>query len=432
MPHFVRLDDIRRGWHRESKRYLEVNNNIKTFSMALTNPFAAILTDWDETRESIRRGESRLSTWAQYLERFEATDPRDKIYGLLGLGSDDDRKVMKSSFDANMPASHVYNVASAWFIRCIAGLLLLQFDIGNRASAPRGEEGETLASWVPDYSLRKPTEDPDWYKPLYVAFIGYYNACGDGKLIPKTIQGNPFPSRTIFGLYIHGIVVDRIAYVSGNPHWRAYSGTDSDARTQYSLTCMRRTADNVATWEAETLKTRDSNPYGPAQAVEEAFRRTIIANRDGSRDVDGQIFPTKEWLDEHFEVFMGRREVPEAFLQVNAGLTQDEALLEYLLSFRRAALSRTAGRNFFITDKGYFGLGPWKSQIGDEICVLEGGMVPFVLRAVPEEELAAAKVVPEERQRFFTVIGESYVHGVSDGEWIGKQSEEDVFTAILV
>jgi hypothetical protein len=68
------------------------------------------------------------------------------------------------------------------------------------------------------------------------------------------------------------------------------------------------------------------------------------------------------------------------------------------------------GRRFFITKKGYFGLGPQKSEPGDRIAVLFGSGVPFVLRKCPSRS----------GTRAWRIIGECYVHGIMQGEVIRK------------
>ncbi|UKZ59560.1 uncharacterized protein TrAtP1_000861 [Trichoderma atroviride] len=77
----------------------------------------------------------------------------------------------------------------------------------------------------------------------------------------------------------------------------------------------------------------------------------------------------------------------------------------------KAGIGRFAlGRRFFITKKGYFGLGPQKLEPGDRVAVLFGSGVPFVLRKCP----AIAG------RRAWRIIGECYVHGIMQGEVIRK------------
>ncbi|KAL9105326.1 MAG: hypothetical protein Q9187_008732 [Circinaria calcarea] len=82
-------------------------------------------------------------------------------------------------------------------------------------------------------------------------------------------------------------------------------------------------------------------------------------------------------------------------------------------------------RWFFVTGRGYIGLGPAKMQSGDVICVLRGGKMPFVLRAAEEGDdnddddcdgpCRAAGACAAEQQRY-SLVGYAYLHGIMDGE----------------
>ena len=64
------------------------------------------------------------------------------------------------------------------------------------------------------------------------------------------------------------------------------------------------------------------------------------------------------------------------------------------------------GRRIYLTDNGTIGLGPRMMQEGDEVCILFGGRVPFLLRRKPDHHL---------------FVGESYLHN-HDLMW-GKVTE---------
>ncbi|KAH8885913.1 hypothetical protein GQ53DRAFT_626498, partial [Thozetella sp. PMI_491] len=66
-------------------------------------------------------------------------------------------------------------------------------------------------------------------------------------------------------------------------------------------------------------------------------------------------------------------------------------------------------REFFVTENGYIGIGPAGMRPGDEAWSLIGGHVPFILRRSTQD---GVKSVYESYQ----LVGESYVHGVMDGE----------------
>lgn len=442
MEAFMVLDDIRRGWHRQSGTYLHTeSNSITSLSIPLRNPFSGIITYWPDARERLLSptppsNPSTLSEWAQYLSDFNATDPRDKIYGLLGLATATDRQVMRHTLERNSPASQVYTRAVAWFLRTERELLQLSFDADSRAGSPVGETGGTLPSWVVDFSGAVP-EDWDegkgaWFRPGYVPFLfeKKYNAVGRGDLLGRKIQEEMFPFGGVPALVVKGMVVDRVVYASGIEHLRPYGTTDAEGRMAYSLERIRATVEKVVEWEAEAMKPGWEDSYsgvGPweGMARKEVFRRAVVANRNGS---GLELDHDEEW-DTMFDVLLNRKEMP---LETCDRTPSDQERLQYLLPMRLALLPRTAGRNFIITSKGYFGLAPLKSRPGDDVCVLEGGTTPFVLRAVQDSELGQYGMTPKERQRVFKLVGECYVHGVSDGEWIDGQKKEDVIEVAII
>jgi hypothetical protein len=63
------------------------------------------------------------------------------------------------------------------------------------------------------------------------------------------------------------------------------------------------------------------------------------------------------------------------------------------------------GRRFCITSKGFVGLVPPGTCIQDSICIIFGAQTPFIVRS------------REKRHKtYYTLIGESYFHGMMDGE----------------
>ncbi|PMD20424.1 hypothetical protein NA56DRAFT_704766 [Hyaloscypha hepaticicola] len=71
-------------------------------------------------------------------------------------------------------------------------------------------------------------------------------------------------------------------------------------------------------------------------------------------------------------------------------------------------------RRYFISKKGYLGLGPLGSKAGDLVVILFGLDMPFVLR--PEDEGQ------------YRIIGETYLHGIMDGEFMSQNPPAETFT----
>ncbi|KAI4185415.1 MAG: hypothetical protein LQ346_005895 [Caloplaca aetnensis] len=74
-------------------------------------------------------------------------------------------------------------------------------------------------------------------------------------------------------------------------------------------------------------------------------------------------------------------------------------------AFRNDFLRIARNRKFCITKKRYMGWCPFDTKHGDRICLLFGGQTPYVVR---------------KQGRGYRLLGEAYLHGVMDGEVLGK------------
>lgn len=66
------------------------------------NPFGQILTHYPEDKANIRAGVTPLADYVHLVDRFNATDPRDKIYGLLGLGMPSDLQFLAPDYSQSV------------------------------------------------------------------------------------------------------------------------------------------------------------------------------------------------------------------------------------------------------------------------------------------------------------------------------------------
>jgi len=85
---------------------------------------------------------------------------------------------------------------------------------------------------------------------------------------------------------------------------------------------------------------------------------------------------------------------------------------------RRVAEVRT-GRRMFRTQKNYLGMGPRSAQAGDQVWILPGANVPFILRPLAVETN-------------YQLIGEAYVHGIMKGEALVEVGEQDIHRVVIV
>lgn len=70
-----------------------------------------------------------------------------------------------------------------------------------------------------------------------------------------------------------------------------------------------------------------------------------------------------------------------------------------------------AFRKLVRTARGYFGMAPMTVDVGDEVALLEGGRLPFVLRK-------------RESSPNWELLGDCYVHGIMSGELFEQEKCE--------
>ncbi|TGO36479.1 hypothetical protein BHYA_0123g00070 [Botrytis hyacinthi] len=85
-----------------------------------------------------------------------------------------------------------------------------------------------------------------------------------------------------------------------------------------------------------------------------------------------------------------------------------------IMRFHGLVYFATHMRRFFIAkEPRWIGLVPMDAQIGDQLFLLEGGKVPYILRRMEGEEE-------------YKIIGDCYVHGIMDGEEWNSDELQDV------
>lgn len=95
----------------------------------------------------------------------------------------------------------------------------------------------------------------------------------------------------------------------------------------------------------------------------------------------------------------------------------------------RSCLAILAHRALIVMEDGSIGSAPFQALPGDEVHILIGAKVPFILR----RHNAVTWLSNDENLGFssYTVIGDGYLHGVMEGEAIKGQSEESWETVEL-
>lgn len=107
--------------------------------------------------------------------------------------------------------------------------------------------------------------------------------------------------------------------------------------------------------------------------------------------------------------------VLEGFELLKAGFESDEA--RDSISPKLGSYTIYMGDQFkrrpFLSEQGYVGLAPSHAEAGDVIVIIYGAIVPFILREVGNGG--------------YNLVGEAYVHGIMDGEYIENGPSTETF-----
>lgn len=182
--------------------------------------------------------------------------------------------------------------------------------------------------------------------------------------------------------------------------------------------CASQQRDTLVSWDGMVLGAKQEHSNAAYAHTEEtreiAYMRTIMVDLlpEGP---DFSLDAFRKWREDRW--------IPELLHKVHI----DKApTLRNALGFIRVLLPSSdkmlpfncmfefaMGRRLCWTEKGYLGLVPSQARMGDEVWLLKGGRVPFVLRRVGGGE---------NRE----LVGDCYMHGIMYGEAFEDERCEDV------
>ncbi|TGJ79535.1 hypothetical protein E0Z10_g9225 [Xylaria hypoxylon] len=269
------------------------------------------------------------------------------------------------------------------------------------ASAGHPGRGADLTSWAIDWeNVRLP--------PSYLGASSErpFNACG-----PADIRYYRADTSTSNQISLKAAVVDKVQEV-GTPYQPDEPG-NSDQQRAY-LSEIRQF------WEDSTASI--SSPYFAEQAAvalakipvgdieaslaSNAFTRASSVTIEGYKRTVEALFPAEIVEDDspaESPVVQEKEQQPAAPKPEQSGPS-----IPYI-----TAMARMAGRRPFRSHNGYVGLGPADLTVADTVGIPYGSPVPFAFRRVGEGE-----------DTVYRLVGEVYVFGIMDGEFMKVHRQE--------
>ncbi|PGH10150.1 hypothetical protein AJ79_05505 [Helicocarpus griseus UAMH5409] len=359
---------------------------------------------------------------------LKATDPRDKVFSLFGIS--DEGLEPATALTQTMSSSN--NNATSLITRTAAGLAMrinnLAPDVDVlRHKALQPDYTRELVEIYRDlvrFLIRKsprvltvlshvqhtddpagsdfPSWVPKWFQPRQCSILnlecflagfcdGHFRYFAEAEDMP--LYGEPMRANC---LQLRGFHVDKVRSVS-------------EVMT-YSLSSPFPFRDVWDQMFDFSISQPQMPMYHDRTPLIMAFCATLLASPLGSAVSDLDRFPGPDrGLTK--ERFMRQGEVDAAAYLLSKILIDDisitygprgQSLLDYLCSlaivdvgeggadadrFERGAKLVCYNRRFYITERGYMGIGPRVMRPGDEVCVFFGGRVPFILRRMPNHHL---------------------------------------------
>ena len=458
----------------------------------------ATLTHLLNDRRNLKEGKQRLLDLVLQNTTRSATDPRDLVYGVVGLAAEIPLGFIRYDLSLKDCVVHITSklIKHSQSIEVLryASLLTDVADFSSRQGAKRGVENDyermrDLPSWSPDWTqtaIPRVLQIRAQYRHLLTR---RFSAAGTTKANPSLLQANV--------LGVSGILCDKVAQVASRSFYVPGKGTDSKCLQEwchlvfnshaahqaccdlchrniygvrhrctvcgdYDL-CTRcfgmrdiihpnhafgearkaQVVDHENVPDVICAEDEDGNhhvygsfwenleiydyPFTKDETLQSAFRETLTASVAPINTITR--YTAKPVVEEvAFAVFWSTRAEEHAVVKYkpSKGITQSDVreILQLMSNDHVFAIESVVGtilngKRLFVSEKGYIGWGPETTQEGDRVVVLNGGEMPFIVR-----ELEAPSPGSTEKDALAcTLVGESYVHGLMNGQAL-KNVEE--------
>jgi hypothetical protein len=320
-------------------------------------------------RSQAMAGHNRFSTLRLLLcecHHLESTDPRDKVYALANISKD--WAVLDITPDYSCSVEKLYVDVAFRIMRLEKSLAILAAATSNKALT-------NLPSWVPDWSAAPTPYFLDG--PSDVKEKNMYAASGT---TPAMIEYNE--ADRVFRTA--GVFIDRIEYVTeviGASHFR-----------------------RKPQWFEEILKmvqevSSNNLKLGGSKSPMEALWRTLIANLAVMEALKPDV-EAPEWYSLYFEAFV-HLQAALAGMEKGIDYTITQEKYDKALAFDKALTRQVNSRSLCRTKNGFLGLVHEGTCIGDDVSILFGGRMPYILKRSGNTTRFA---------------GEAYIHGLMKGE----------------
>lgn len=305
---------------------------------------------------------------------MKAIDPRDHIFSLLGMSSDAAEVGIRADYSKSCIT--IYTEVARGLLERQGHLQIL-----SRSVFPKQQRG--LPSWVPDWSLKT-------HVTIWNAKDSLFSTGGSSSSSTMKFGGGT--------LIITGAIFGAIAKIGRD-------NSNLNDNPSVLRNCLL---------EIKNFTRTNCNAYKTEQDIEAATWRTPIT------DVEPAVFGetgrynkrATQVMRDAFLGLQGTSRAPESSQALPL-----PSVFPYV-----AAMSVLSKRRIFATDRGFLGLGPQHLQPNDLVCVLLGAEVPFIFRELRQHTVTSSPwCFWRNSSSCYELVGECYIHGIMDGEFLEKK-----------
>lgn len=409
------------------------------------------LRQWSERQRREQQGPIEMSLVAlvAYTGDCFVTNPKDRIYGLLGLANKEDRIVVgQPNYRSDVSAETVYTNVVKSFVKTYNSLDIICFAMLFNSSNQLPEQNKVVIatpSWVPNWNIRVQVfVTPLMVSQSGISYIGNFRPILDRADTEDpclyTAAGNTLPDCSISGFQLtcKGIIldcIDGLGATSVTPKGGDPDQHDSNMKLVPSQSDINRCVGrSTSSYDLAQRKEQSSrlldklirsmvldrqDRYLSIRAPLDRFREEfahLMASRDRNRNTSAyKLFYT--WINDNEDLEIWGFKLKELSRSASlATVPPDFDLSEQREDGLPSRLNDTTGpremrKRLVVTEQGFVGMAPSQAKRGDIVCVLHGCRVPVLLRSCGDG---------------YKFIGECYVDGFMNGEVFdrGLQSED--------
>ena len=338
-------------------------------------PAFFIHLQWADWKASPLQPEYTFLDLLSHASLLSCSDPRDKIYAFLG-------HPLAQTINGSLIVTPNYEKSPSVVFLELSKVLVQQIGLRTLASVEHTPLTilQDFPSWVTQWDVAVALNDI-WIVPN----DAFHASAGLTPKLPVITTNN--------SLVLRGVILDRIQQSFLIDVFRDVAPLFQDVITGEETTFLK---------SLQTLHERgDGSPYDDHT---EAFCQTLCI---GMRGLNKKLYATAIIIAKYFANLTSEQKSLGIAEKLSTLRDDDGTYFSMMRGF-------CTNRSLVVTEKGYYALAPLLTMPGDVACVLNGADVPFILR-------------PVEDSQKFKLLGESYVHGMMEGQVSEMMRQGELF-----